>query len=97
MLNYGHLISLSVLKIFLSTIQPWIHFLCDIDTLKYVCDFFFNDLMDHLLFLKNSFMQDSFSYLIWTFWNFRVPLLQFVIRMNVWFWVSHFKRVGVVS
>ena len=42
-------------------------------------------------------MHDNFSYLIWTFWNFRVSLLQFVIRMNVWFWVSRFKRVGVVS
>ena len=41
MLNSGHLISLSALKIFLSTIRPWIHFLCDIDTVKYVCDHLF--------------------------------------------------------
>ena len=38
-MNSGHLISLSVLKIFLSIIRPWIHFLCDIDTFNYVLFF----------------------------------------------------------
>ena len=51
MLNSGHLSSLSVLKIFLSTIQLQICFLCDINTLNYVCDFLY-DLCDHLLFKK---------------------------------------------
>ena len=54
MLNSGHLISLSVLKIFLSTIQLQICFLCDINTLNYVCDFLY-DLCDHLLFKKKLF------------------------------------------
>ena len=51
-------------KLFLSTIQPWIHFLCDIDTLKYVCDFFYDFIWSFIIFFKNSFMHISFSYLI---------------------------------
>ena len=52
MLNYGHLISLSVLKIFLSTIRPWIHFLCDIDTFNYVFDFLYDFMWSFIIFKK---------------------------------------------
>ena len=50
--DYGHLISLSVLKIFLSTIRPWIHFLCDIDTLNYVCDFLYDFMWSFIIIFK---------------------------------------------
>ena len=42
MMESGHLISWSVLKIFLSIIQPWIYFFYDIHTLNDVCEFFYN-------------------------------------------------------
>ena len=60
MMEYGHMISWSILKIFLNIIRPWIYFFYDIDTLNNVCDFlfffFFTILCDLLLFLKNLFM-----------------------------------------
>ena len=51
MLDSRHLISLSVLKVFLSTIRPWIIFLCDMDTLNSVCDFLY-DFMWLFIILK---------------------------------------------
>ena len=52
MLDFGHLISLSILKIFLSSIQPWINFLCDIETFKYICDFFYAFMWSFIILKK---------------------------------------------
>ena len=66
MLEFVHLIRFIVLKIFLSTIRPRIYFSCDIDILKYVCDFFYDFIGSFIIFKKNSFMHVTFPYLIWT-------------------------------
>ena len=50
MLEFVHLIRFILLKIFLSTIQPRISFLCDIDILKYVCDFFYDFIWSFIIF-----------------------------------------------
>ena len=42
MMEYGHMISWSILKIFLNIIRPWIYFFYDIDTLNDVCDFLYD-------------------------------------------------------
>ena len=42
MMDSRHPISWSILKIFLSTLRPWIYFSCDIDILDDVCDFLYN-------------------------------------------------------
>ena len=63
MMEYGHLISLSVFKIFFSTTQPWIYFLCDIDTLNDVCDFFVLICVMSYNSLKNSFMHVTIFFL----------------------------------
>ena len=52
MLEFVHLIRFILLKIFLSTIRPRIYFLCDIDILKYVCDFFYDFIGSFIIFFK---------------------------------------------
>ena len=51
MMESGHLISWSILKIFLNTIGPWIYFYCDIDTLNDVCDFFYDFIWSFIIII----------------------------------------------
>ena len=67
MMESGHLISWSVLKIFLSIIQPWIYFFYDIDTLNDVCEFFLQFYVICYYFLKIRLCMSLFFYLIWIF------------------------------
>ena len=69
MMKSGHLISWSVLKIFLSTPQPWIYFSYDIDTLKDVCDFFY-DFMSSLIIFKKFIYACHLFLPIWTLQKF---------------------------
>ena len=99
MMDSGHLNRWSVLKILLSTTRPWIHFLCDIDTLMDVCDFLYNFMWRLIIFFKKFVYawHYFFLYQIWTFWKFWVSLLQFFIGMSVWILVSCSRCLGVVS
>ena len=74
-MKFGHLISWSILKIFLSINQPWIYFSCDIDTFKDVW-FFVMILCDHLfLFFKFIYVCHVFLSNL----DFVVPLGVFVV------------------
>ena len=55
MMESGHLMSWSVLKIFLSTTRPWIYFSYNIEFLNDVCDFLYNFMWSFIIFLKNSY------------------------------------------
>ena len=81
MMDSRHLISWSILKIFLSTTQPWIYFFSDIDTLKDVCDIFMI-LCDHLLFKKNSFMHATLF----------LPNLDFLELLGVFTTICHLNE-----
>ena len=63
MMESGHLISLSVLKIFLSTTRPLIYFPCDIDTLNDVFYFFLQISLMSYNSLKKSFMHVTIFFL----------------------------------
>ena len=60
MMESRYMISWSILKIFLNTIQPWIYFSYDIDTLKNVCDFLYDFIWCFIIFLKKKLCMPLF-------------------------------------